>query len=374
MNAILKRAFYGTVLSALVIACAKPLAPIDITEPTGDEELVPVSFTTGTGPDTKLVDILTDNEKNITRWALVVFDDESGWNTYGTASGNSAISLRLRGGRSYTGYAIVNYPTSGTGSFTPSPFSSFSEFKARLATLEGCTPSSLLMYGSLTFTPTVTTQASEAVSTEPTPEEKTIHVKRILSRVDVKKIIVDFSGKPTLSGKTFTLRHIYLSNLYRNTTYISDLSYAGLSNTRSAWYNSGGWHRGEGGIASIDVITSDRDIDSVISAGSPYVRNHSFYAIPNPTPESSDDRQMGLWGKRCTRLVIEATIDTDTYYYAITIPSMARNSIYEFQSITIKGKGSNDPEVLDMDPSDLIVDFSVSRDGWDMAGEITENS
>ena len=106
-------------------------------------------------------------------------------------------------------------------------------------------------------------------------------------------------------------------------------------------------------------------------APNPYTGSHSFYAFPNPTTEAQDIRTVGAWTRRCTRLVIEASIGDDVVYYAINVPSMGRNRIYAASNLVIHGRGSNDPEIIDIDPDIIDVDFEpVIDDSWDGAGSI----
>ena len=122
----------------------------------------------------------------------------------------------------------------------------------------------------------------------------------------------------------------------------------------------------------MDALLVDGPIGRVVTAGSPYTGSHSFYPFPNPTPASEDILTMDAWTRRCTRLVIEASIDSDIVYYAIRVPSMVRNRIYAASSVVIHGRGSNDPEVVDIDPEIITATVEpVIEDGWDGAGDVT---
>jgi hypothetical protein len=266
---------------------------------------------------------------------------------------------------------VANYPVSGTGAFDPSAVRTPSDITGRVAYLGDNAPDALMMYGYTTIIP-------EPVEWDPedpeaaVPESRTISVRRLVSRIDLRGLSVDFSGKPALEGKTFTLRRIYVTNAYRTTRYGTPYTFSELSPTRSAWYNSGGWHRGEGAETGMDRLLGDLSVNRVVSAGSPYTGSHSFYAFPNPTTTANDVRTMEAWTRRCTRLVIEATIGDDTVYYAITAPAMTRNRIYAASSVVIHGRGSNDPEIIDIDPEIITADVTpVIDDDWDGAGDIT---
>ena len=358
-------------LAALAAAgCAKPLPDIDPTAPTGTGPLVEVVFSASDGGDgvlTRATGLTPAHEQAVGRWAVFAFDDESGWYACATSASGTSVSISLRAGRSYTCYALVNYPVTGAGAFNPAAVKAPSDLTGKLAYLSDNALSSILMYGSVPLTP----QAADydpGSGTVPSVQT-TVSVSRLVSRIDVLRVGVDFSDKPHLAAKTFTLRHIYVTNTYRTTRYGSDYSYAELSASRSAWYNTMGWHRGESAEAGMDLLLGDRGIDAVLTPSAPHTVQHSFYVFPNPTPRSADHHETDEWSRRSTRIILEATSGDDTVYYQVNLPAMERNHIYSAQSIVIRGRGSNDPELMDVDP-DVIDAPIVSDDEWDTGDDI----
>lgn len=359
-------------LAAMVVfSCAKPL-PDDPGESFEDGVVVPFLIRTDEG--TKTTGVSLSNEERLVRWTVFVFDD-SGWYRWGTSTGSEVVRLTLHAGRTYRCYALVNYATSGTSAFDPESVRTESDITGKVAYLGDNATDRLMMYGGpVEITPTATYY--DPLGENPTEyATKIIDVKRIVSRIDVSGVSVDFSTKPVLASKTFTLKHIYVDNIYRTTRFGSDYAYGDLSATRSSWYNTGGRHRGESAVTSIDLLVEDRDVNRVLTTGgAAYSTVHSFYVFPNTTPLGSDQRQMGAWTRRCARVVLEATIDAETVYYAVTVPDMLRNHIYTAANIVIHGRGSNDPELLDYDDDVLDVTFSVSADGWETPVNVEENS
>ncbi len=357
-------ALYALLCAAVLsgTACAVPYTPqetdLEYSEP--DSLLVTVVFSASGKQGSKVTGVTDGDERNIGRWSIFAFDDESGSFHYETSESGGPLPLRLAAGRNYTCYAIVNYPESGVGAFDPSRVRNPKDLTRKTAYLGDNRASSLLMFGS-----------TGIVRLPQIDTDVTINVRRLVSRIDLRGLKVDFSEKPSLAGKTFTLRSVYVTNAYRTTSYGADYTFPGLSETRSAWYNTGGWHRGEPADAGMDALLGDRGINAVVSAGNPYTGSHSFYAFPNPTTEAQDIRTMGAWTRRCTRLVIEASIGDDVVYYAINVPSMGRNRIYAASNVVIHGRGSNDPEIIDIDPDIIDVDLQpVIDDSWDGAGSI----
>ncbi|MBO6097366.1 MAG: hypothetical protein J6P56_08675, partial [Bacteroidales bacterium] len=101
-----------------------------------------------------------------------------------------------------------------------------------------------------------------------------------------------------------------------------------------------------------------------ITPDAPYTVPLSFYAFPNPHPLVGDRHDMTVWTRRCTRVVIEATLGSETMYYQINVPEMERNYVYSAANIVIRGRGSSDPEIIDIDPDILDLSFDIN-DGWD---------
>ena len=341
------------IISALsVLSCAKSLEWADPQEPENAGDMVTVLFSASGGTQGKATGITDASERSIGRWAVFAFDDSSNWFRYATSDSGGDIPMNLRAGRQYTCFAIVNYSTSGTGAFVPSLVTASDNLYRKVAYLGDNAVGRLLMFGSRQLIPTTGEQNCS------------IAVRRIVSRINITGVAVDFSDKPHLAQKTFTLRHIYITNAYRTTLYGMDYRAAELSSSRLAWYNSGGWHRGENGEAAMDALLGQRNINAVLTAGSPYTTLLSFYAFPNPVTLEDDDHQMTTWTKRCTRLVIEATLDNETVYYQVNVPDMERNHVYTANNIVIRGRGSSDPEIIDIDPDLVDLSFDID-DGWE---------
>ena len=355
--------FLSIILSfAGVVSCAVPYLPENKAAeyPEADSLLVSVVFWAQNGGDSKVTGVTDSDERATGRWAVFAFNDHTGHYRWESSENGTPLTLQLTAGQRYSCFAIVNYPISGVGAFDPSSVRTPEDLTGKVAYLGDNRISALLMFGYTSIIPVP--GAAAPVS---------INVSRLVSRIDLRRLEVDFSAKPHLAGKTFTLRGIYVTNAYRTSLYGNDYTYPELSGTRSAWYNTGGWHRGESAESGIDAILGDRGINAVVSAGNPYTVNHSFYTFPNPTREADDIRTMEAWMRRCTRLVIEASIDSDIVYYAITVPGMVRNCIYAASNVVIHGRGSNDPEIIDIDPDIIEADIvPVIDDSWDGAGNI----
>lgn len=359
---------------AVIFSCAKPLPVPDPDAPSGTSDLVDVVFSLAGDAKTKVSDIEMSDETRVNRYTVFVFDIDSNWHSYKTSSSGKPVTIQLRGGRNYHCYALVNYPSYGVSAIKPEGVAAEADVPGKLAYLSDNSMSSLLMFGKATVTVSLPDEEEQVVGQKdgqedepviPT-ESKTISVHRLVSRIDVPEIAIDFAGKEELEGKEFILKGIYMTNVYRTSRYGSDYTYSELSSSRSAWYNGGGWHLGDVPDDGMDELVGDRDINCILEEGTPYDIGHSFYVFPNVTVLGNDEHQMGAWSKRCTRLVIEATLDGKTVFYQVTIPSMIRDRVYSIDGIMITGPGADVAEDVDTKDMESVISYKIQRrDNWE---------
>ena len=345
----------GLLLSFVTLACAKPFTP---SVPEADE-LVPVMFSADCA--TKSTGITDSSEDNIARWAVFAFGAD-GSRSASSSTDATPVVLHLKSGLKYTIAAVVNYPETGPGALNMQAIRTLPDLSWKVALLSDNAPGHLLMYGEDVFVPSPSEPGTAAKS-------KSINVTRLVSRIEVRRISVDFSSQPSLSGKALLLRRIFITNAYRTTTYGADYTYADISFDRASWYNTMGLHRGESSIAQLDNLLGDLDLDVSISDGDSYAAEHVYYAIPNPLPSGLDSRDCSLWSARCSRLVLECELDGSACYYTVTLPPMKRNVIYSAGNILITGRGASDPEATESTVDPVITyTLEITKSGGSPAG------
>ena len=200
-----------------------------------------VSFTLG-GLQTKVTGAGYADESAVVRWTVFVFDTRSGWFRYGSSDDAAPVTLSLMAGKRYLCMALVNYPP---GALNPAAVTSADDLANRVVALDENAPGRLLMFGEAALLPLTGGQVAS------------IPVRRLVSRVDVQGVSVDFSTWPAWAGKTLLLKHIYVTNAYRTSCWGQDLS--SVSSQWSAWYNAMGWHGGGVASAGMDALLGDRD-------------------------------------------------------------------------------------------------------------------
>lgn len=243
---------------------------------------------------------------------IFVFDKYGVYETSGTASGAS-VSLTCTTGEKQL-VALVNAPQEPN-------VGTISELRQRRSDLNDCSVGSLVMSGETSVV--LTTSGSVTMS-----------VTRLASRVKLLDVRPDFqlSQHQQLS---FEVTAVYMINVAGDRAYL-----AGGDPTK--WYNEAGYDASTSPSFLYDAVSS-----GVVQSGATYSTDHYFYCYPNAT--STD-----------TRLVVEAKVGGNTYYYPVTLDVLEQNRSYAC-TLTITRLGSDDP---DIPVEDGTVNFTVEVEEW----------
>lgn len=355
-----------------VFSCSRPDVP-EIPGP--EEDLVTVTFAPGDG-QTRLSSVTDANERRVERWALYLFDGNGNHITHGvftraSETENPYITLSVNPG-TYRACAVVNYPTAKPGQFSPTAMT-LSALRGVGSFLQNNAYNRLLMYGE-----------TQVELTSGSALMKTIPVSRLVSRVGIGSVTVDMTN-PVLAAQQFTIRRLFLTNVHESSTYGADIAASDMNWQRTRWYNTVGYHTSGSGYmgtnawvtgtdSGLDALTSE-SLTLPMSDGATVQLNRYFYCYPNPTTEAQDIYRNDAWANwrtRRTRLVIEATLGSQTYYYPISISEMARNMSYFAGAVTIRRPGSLDPE-QEIDGT-VDVTFAVDPGDWTGPMYIDEES
>lgn len=254
---------------------------------------------------------ISANEAKVNNLQVLVFRGDF-LDAYGTAAANSLTVSCTAGTR--TIYAIVNGPNL-------SSVTSLNSLKAMTVDLSANSADSFVMVGSTS-------------TTLPGTKSVNIEVSRLVSRVVIKQITRNFTA-PSLQGLTFTVDKIYLVNA------AGDINYAKTAGT-TKWYNL------QEDKNEVPSMLKDTPAASIANNAS-HSTYHYFYAMPNPATSKT------------TRLVIEATLGSNKYYYPVDLPALEGNTSYELAGVTIKRSGSDSP---DTPVSSDDISFSLTVKGW----------
>lgn len=313
-------------LAALALAsCTREQADID-----GKPVEVNVTIL-GTAP-TRATGVTDANESKVSNLQVYVFNNGK-LEDYQDAGAAMTAQLTATSGER-TVWALVNAPAL-------KDVSTESELKAKVSQLGDNKTDAFVMSGS-------TQQELKDGGTVP------VTVKRIVSRVSIKKISTDFQY--SLAQETLTIDGIYLVNVAGDNTYAAD----GAPGT---WVNQLG-HKD----SSLDALLYDKLTSTTVTNTKPYTKEHVFYPYPNPT---KDDVYDAAWKPRHTLLVVEVTFEGKKGYYPVVLPVLERNKTYVIEEMVIRHRPGDVP-YKPIETGDATVQITVND--WELGlnmGKIT---
>lgn len=312
-----KKLYFAAFAAALAImGCNKAgYAPdhgttTDSNAPVGDEQTVQLTVSVSDAdPETKITGVI--NDKKVNTLQVIVFNKHGLYETSAVAA-DSKVTFSCTAGYKKI-VALVNTDTQTN-------ITTYDELSARKASLVGTDGDNCVMVGET---------ESDIASTGSVQ----IDVKRLASMVVLKSVSTNF-GSSYLKNLPFEIKSVYLINAAGERAFIGDDEPALI-------YNEGAYDSS----TSLDTLYDEVTDGTLTSGGLSYDVDHFFYCYPNPSSMK-------------TRLVIEATIDSDTYYYPIELPDLQPNSKYSY-SVTIKGLGKDSPNIL-LTPVDLTASVTVT--------------
>ncbi|MBO6249651.1 MAG: hypothetical protein J6N54_12635 [Bacteroidales bacterium] len=288
----------------------------------------------------------TTGESDINRWCLFLMKDGVIIDRWSGLSEDQVVRTSLDPGV-YEVTGVANYPES----FNPASIASYDAILNTYTYLEQNQLGHFVMFS----------EASEFTVAN-TAVRKEVVMRRMVARVSVDGVAVDFSNRPDLASKSFTLKGIYLINVHNQDRFLEDV-YDQPASTASQWYNKM-MYQGEK-----EDLLSDVGINASITPGNPYSVAHYFYPYPNYTAMEASG---GTWSARFTRLVIEGAIGEDTRYFSINLAPVKRNCKYHVTLVTIKGFGSGDPDD-ETDTGEVTVEWGIDIEDWSHGSVSEEN-
>lgn len=254
----------------------------------------------------------TPEDEQVNDIQIYVFDRNGIYETSSHAQ-SSTLSLTCTTGEKKI-VALVNAKLEGA-------VSNIDELSSKVSLLSDCESDNIVMSGQVTKTLTANTTI-------------TMEVTRLAARVAVNGITTNFE-LDAHKNLSFKVKAIYLVNAAGDKAYLA-------TNTPSQWFNKAKYIP----ETCLDFLY-DQVNSEAISNGGTYATEHFFYCYPNSTQTK-------------TRLVIEAEIGGYTYYYPLTLDSVAANTAYTY-TLTITRLGSDSPDVP---VADGAVNFTVTVKDW----------
>ena len=306
--------------------------------PTLQESSFDVLFVLNGGGAEKTRSTAVADETHLNEWCLYIVDNNG--DVCDAVSTNSPSTIRNYRAGTYTAYAVVNC---GTGEGT---FNTEAEIKAASRSLIAET-TAFGMFGSSSFS-----VPDDAVCPIP--------ILRLVSKIEIRKIITDFSPFPDLAAQSFTLDRIYLINVAGESRLSDNGTFA-----PEIWYNKRGYVQ-----SGADPLLYDA-VGVTISQDNAYSVSHCFYCYQN---NALQDSHSPAWCSRHTRLVLECSIGARKTYYPIDIIGpdgiLGRNSHYLINELVITDTGTDSPD--EPISGSLPYHFSSLVKSWDGTYTINE--
>ena len=280
--------------------------------------------------ETKVVSVL--NEASIRNYQVFIFKEDGVVEDYVSQS-SADITLDCTKGRK-TIVVLVNAPSMGH-------VMDFASLTAERSLLSDNAADCFVMEGKTN----VDIQSVNTVSIS-------IPVTRKVARIELSSLNVAID-MPQYSSKTFTVSSVYLINVSAEMPYFEQAA-------PILWYNKTAY-------SSVDdnTLIYDDMGDFEITSETPYTTKNVFYCYSNNVTTDSFSE---TWSPRLTRLVVEAKLDGETYYYPVTVPNIKQNKRYEV-NLTITRPGAKSP---DYEVDKLAADFKVSVADWDKGATVNE--
>ena len=319
-----KIAFLAAVTATLcTVACNKELTTAKVDTPSEAVQLADLTLSiVGNAPATKSADAdFDDDHSEVSNVQFFVFDGEV-LDAYKKIGSATSTTMTVKAGDK-TVWAVVNAPDI-------SNVTTLTQLKAVSSTLLN-NASNFVMVGSNT-------------GTVPSEDPIEIEVKRIASRVVVKKVTAAFSN-PAYASMSCKLVKMFLINAP------GDINLE-LTNAPTTWYAQRAYEAVTGLTDHLSTSGGNHELNT---AAFETVCRH--YCYPNPTVA---DSQATSWSARHTRMVIEVLLGSETFYYPITMPVLEPGKSYEIENLTITRKGSNNPD-QPISLSDATFEISVKE-------------
>ena len=290
--------YFAAFAAALaLVGCSKTDLESETTSPAEDGGTVELTVNvTDSMMETKVTG--SNNDKKVNSLQVFVFNKHGILETSADAA-TSEVTLSCTAGQKHV-VALVNAQTE-------SGVTTLADLSARKAGLETTTSTNCVMVGEADHNVTKSGGLS-------------ITVKRLTSMVGLKSVELAFQSA-YLRTLPFEIKAVYLINVAGERDYISN-------STPSVWYNQGGYNE----TTCLGILYDPVSNGAITSGGEKYETDHYFYCYPNTTSTP-------------TRLVIEATIDSQTYYYPIEVKDIQPNNKYMYD-VKIKGLGKDSPDIM----------------------------
>ena len=289
------RKFCWAALAALAaVSCSEKEA--DIPQGGVGDELVTFSVSVP-GVETKSVGGSASVEKTIESLQVFVFNRHGVYETSAVAAAGEASVTCTAGDKKIV--ALVN-----AAAFDD--VTSYQDLVARTIYLKDSGVGKLVMFGETTAVVSAQTSVN-------------VEVSYLSSKVVLESVVLEFENEEH-KELDFAIEAVYLLNVAGDRKLVGE-------SAPQVWHNLGKLDSGSG---LLSFLYDDVASVTLQSGGAGYSTEHYFYCYQNPTSAK-------------TRLVIEAKIDNELYYYPIDVNTLLPNNEYSYR-VKLTRLGTDTPD------------------------------
>ena len=288
-----------------------------------------------------VADDATDTKK-VNSLQVFAFDSDGALQAYESTTSGASASLKLNIGQEYTFWAVANnYGKTGWKYDAVSAVRTQEEFKAIMTDLKDNAKNDLLMFSQTGVKKLIDAQTNSL----------SIEVSRLVSKIQIRKITADFGTNTALKSRSFMIDSIYVINAVKGESL-------GLSPAPTvAYYNKGKFISGPSDLLLCDRLGTSFELSTSAGVAKPYTTAHTFFTYGNATD-------------RPTRLVVSCRWGDRRTFYPVDIKGtdgrLNPNCSYIVNQLTIKGLGSDDPDVI---PERQEFSASITIKDWETGFE-----
>ena len=300
--------FIATMAALTSISCIKENS-VSFTEASSKKEKVALTVSVDT-PITKALTADTPEESKVNNVQILVFRGDGAMDAYKEAATSPVNNVSCTAG-ARTIYAVVNYHAS------LKDIKDLSELNAKMFSFSDEKLGGFQMIGKTTHN----VSASNATVD--------IKVSRAVAKIHFTNIKTDFQAK-AYKNMPFKVTKIYAINITEKyqVTYPSTVMAPAINKAKL--------NTGLEANAKTLLLYQPALPMSVTNGAAPISVDKSFYVYPNHSTIEADK----------TRIVVEATLGSKTYYYPLTFADKIKaNTYYDIRSLVITRPGSDNPNI-----------------------------
>ena len=288
---MIKKICFAAMAAVAAVSCCEK--DVELPEQETEGELVTFSVAV---PGLQTKSVGNTDEKNVNSLQVIVFNKNGVYESTSYGRG-TAVSLTCTAGQKRM-VALVN-------SNMEEGLANYDELAARSLNLKDAGPGDLVMYGDSTLTVVANNDID-------------LDVKYLSSKIVLESVTLNFSNQQHRKMQ-FAIKSVFLTNVAGDRKY-------GFEADPTKWYHLDKYDKQN----TLPFLYDSLGEGKTLSHGETYDTEHYFYCYPNQTTTK-------------TRLVIEAEIGGQIYYYPIILDEVLPNNQYSY-NVVLTRLGVDSPD------------------------------